>query len=231
MNIAVSYHAGRERAAPESPRSAGKLARVEVFEDMLRRSRSGDASKPAVRSPPPISGSISSPPGSIMSARAPGVTPFIVVGFDDAGEPLFLWPFGRTQNGLLKVVQFLGSKHANFNVGLWRRDSLAATARASSATSSIVSRLEGIEVDLVALLSQPLAWDGIANPFTLLAHQASVDMSAQLNLDPHKTRSTGLAPRCARPARQGTQAANLAGYRYLLATRRGYRSAARRFFR
>ncbi len=219
MNIAVSYHPGRERAAPESPRSAGKLARVEVFEDMLSAEpfwRRLEAAR-ALATPYQRFDLLSAWQYHV-GART-GVTPFIVVGFDDAGEPLFLWPFGRTQNGLLKVVQFLGSKHANFNVGLWRRDSLAAIG--ARELRDVFDRLtaRGHEVDLVALLSQPLTWDGIANPFTLLAHQASVDMSAQLNL----TRTTadalnGLSPSMrARLRAKERKLRNLAGYRYLQA--------------
>src|SRR5512135_3392860 len=49
-----------------------------------------------------------------------GVTPFIVTGLNAAGAPLFLWPFGRRMVAGLRVVEFLGAKHANFNMGLWR---------------------------------------------------------------------------------------------------------------
>ena len=52
--------------------------------------------------------------------------PFVVTGFDGLGVPLFLWPFGCTDKGPLKLVRFLGGKHANFNMGLWRRDIVAA---------------------------------------------------------------------------------------------------------
>ena len=98
MNIAVSYHPAENGRRPE-PRSAGKLARVEVFEDMLsaepfwRRLEAGRAlATPYQRF------DLLSAWQYHVGART-GVTPFIVVGFDDAGEPLFLWPFGRTQNG------------------------------------------------------------------------------------------------------------------------------------
>ena len=51
-----------------------------------------------------------------------GVEPFIVVGFNAAGAPLFLWPLGCHRVFGLRVAGFLGGKHANFNMGLWRRD-------------------------------------------------------------------------------------------------------------
>ncbi len=50
------------------------------------------------------------------------MTPFIVVAFNAMGTPLFLWPFGCRKLGGLRVVEFLGGKHANFNMALWRRD-------------------------------------------------------------------------------------------------------------
>jgi len=51
-----------------------------------------------------------------------GITPFIAVGFNARGQPLFLWPFGHRKLAGLRVLEFLGGKHANFNMGLWRRD-------------------------------------------------------------------------------------------------------------
>src|SRR6185437_1819341 len=54
------------------------------------------------------------------------VSPFVVVGFDAGGVPIFLWPFGRRSIGGLRAIEFLGGKHANFNVALWRRDAAAA---------------------------------------------------------------------------------------------------------
>ena len=60
-----------------------------------------------------------------------GFTPFIVVGFDAIGTPLFLLPLGARPFGRWTAVEFLGGKHANFNMGLWRRD-LAATIGADA---------------------------------------------------------------------------------------------------
>jgi len=108
-----------------------------------------------------------------------GITPFVVVGFDRAGEPLFLWPFGHIRKGPLKVIRFLGSKHSNFNVGLWRRHILPIISAAD--ILGVMHRLMD-DVDLAVLCNQPLCWDGASNPFALLPHQASVDMSARLSL-------------------------------------------------
>jgi CelD/BcsL family acetyltransferase involved in cellulose biosynthesis len=149
------------------------------------------------------------------------VTPFIVAGFDDAGAPVFLWPFGRTRLGPLKVVQFLGSKHANFNVGLWRRDSLATIGARELRGIFDALAARGPDVDLVALLSQPLTWDGVPNPLRLLPHQASVDMSARLSLDgaSKNTINDGLSRTMRQRLRtKERKLQNLPGYRYLQAT-------------
>ena len=221
MDIAVTYHPGREPMAPASLRSADKVARVEVFKDMSaaepfwRRLEDGRAfATPYQRF------DFLAAWQRHVGARA-GVTPFIVTGLDHAGEPLFLWPLGRAQIGPLKLVRFLGSKHANFNAGLWRRDVVAMmTARNIRAVFAGVAQ-DRHGVDLVALLDQPLIWDGIANPFGLLPHQASVDMSARASLD-HATRDAinGILSPSMRSRLRGKERKlkNLAGYRYVQAT-------------
>src|SRR5665647_2304312 len=74
------------------------------------------------------------------------MTPFIVTGFNAAGTPLFVWPFGRRQLGGLRVVEFLGGKHANFNMALWRRE--AAAAIGADELRAVLSRLAE-EADLI----------------------------------------------------------------------------------
>jgi CelD/BcsL family acetyltransferase involved in cellulose biosynthesis len=219
MEIAVTYHPDRDRTAPASLRSTRKIARIEIFEDMLsaepywRRLESGRSlATPYQRF------DLLSAWQYHVGART-GVTPFIVVGLD-GDEPLFLWPFGRTQKGLLKVVRFLGSKHANFNVGLWRRDSLGAVGARELRSIFDGLAARGHDVDLVALFNQPLTWDGIPNPFGLLPHQASVDMSARLSLD--RTTDDPINDGLSRSMRSRLRAKerklqNLPGYRYLQA--------------
>src|SRR4029079_12633144 len=91
-------------------------------------------------------------------------------------------PFGRKQVGPLGLVQFLGSKHANFNVGLWRRD--LAGAITAQDVGAITERIasSGRGADVLALYRLPIRWDGVAHPLMLLPHQASVDISARLDL-------------------------------------------------
>jgi len=110
-----------------------------------------------------------------------GVQPCIVAAFDAGGQPLFLWPFGRTRKGPLRLVRFLGSKHSNFNVGLWRRDIVASVGE--DHLHEVFERLKH-DFDLAVLSNQPLICNGLANPFALLPHQPSADMSARATLQP-----------------------------------------------
>jgi CelD/BcsL family acetyltransferase involved in cellulose biosynthesis len=97
-----------------------------------------------------------------------GISPFVVVGFNASREPLFLWPFGSRHIGSLVSLEFLGGKHANFNMALWRRD-VAATIEAKELRKAL-RQLAG-RADFIKLASQPLTWGGATNPFALLPNQ------------------------------------------------------------
>ncbi|HEU4659519.1 MAG TPA: GNAT family N-acetyltransferase [Pseudolabrys sp.] len=106
-----------------------------------------------------------------MGAAA-GVSPAIVVGFSRANRPLFLWPFGRRLFAKCRILEFLGGKHANFNMGLWHRD--IASAIDDIEIRAAMAQLYG-EADALWLTNQPLTWQGATNPFALLPHQPSAD--------------------------------------------------------
>ena len=101
-----------------------------------------------------------------------GLTPFIVVGFNPFGTPLFLWPLGLRRVAGVRIAEFLGGKHANFNMALWRSD-VAAHLTASD-LKIVLTRLRH-EADLLKLFNQPLTWNGATNPFALLAHRPAAN--------------------------------------------------------
>ena len=215
MNIAVSHHPGREQGTPVRLRGGGEIARVEAFDDMA-------AAEPHWRRLE-AGGGVATPYQRFDFLAAwqrhvgmrTGITPWIVVGLDDAGEPLFLWPFGRVKKGPLTVARFLGSKHANFNMGLWRREILPTITAAG--LRDMFARVAG-GVDLLALLNQPLSWNGIANPFGLLPHRPSVDMSMRLTLartDDSTINDVLTASMRARLRAKERKLQKLSGYRYL----------------
>src|SRR5262249_7332745 len=111
------------------------------------------------------------------------VTPCIVIGFDPNGTPLFLWPFGRCMIGPLAVVHFLGSKHANFNLGIWRRDIMGVIE--AEDIREVLRRIAAAPIRLhpAALLRQPPSWAGTDNPFALLPHQSSPEIGARQTLE------------------------------------------------
>jgi CelD/BcsL family acetyltransferase involved in cellulose biosynthesis len=110
-----------------------------------------------------------------------GVSPFIVVGFNPFGTPLFLWPLGLRHVAGLRVAEFLGGKHANFNMALWRSD-VAGQLQATD-LKSVLDRL-GREADLLKLTNQPLTWGGATNPFALLPRQRAANYAFSGGLIP-----------------------------------------------
>jgi CelD/BcsL family acetyltransferase involved in cellulose biosynthesis len=101
-----------------------------------------------------------------------GTSPFIVVGFNAGGTPLFLWPFGTRRLAGLRLVEFLGGKHANFNMALWQRD--AAATIGVDDLRAVLKRVAE-QADIVKLINQPLTWAGTTNPFALLPQQRSAN--------------------------------------------------------
>lgn len=182
MGIAVDDCPVREQTALVPTRGAAEIGRIEVFADMAaaepywrRLERGASLATPYQRFD--LLASWQQHVGHRI-----GMKPFVVTGLDRLGEPLFLWPFGRTEKGGLKLIRFLGSRHANLNMGVWRRD-VVATIKAHQLREIFFragERAQGI--DLAVLLRQPLSWDGVANPFGLLRRQPSVDMSASQKL-------------------------------------------------
>ena len=149
-----------------------RLARVEVFEDM-------EAAEPHWRALE--AGPLLATPYQRYDflnlwqrhvGAAAGVTPFIVVGFDRHGAALFLWPLGRRRMGSLQVVEFLGGKHANFNMALWRCGVVGSIEAAD--LNAVLAQLES-RADLLRLTNQPLSWAGTTNPFALLPHQRAAN--------------------------------------------------------
>lgn len=150
-----------------------------------------------------------------------GVTPFVVVGYDAAGEPASLWPLGRQKIGPLRVLSFLGGKHANFNVALWRRDLIESIT--TDNLHAVLTQIALAErADVLSLLRQPQSWDNLRNPFMLLPHQPSPSDSLYLTMtaqDGEEQLNRTLSPTMRGQLRsKERRLQKLAGYRYLRAT-------------
>jgi CelD/BcsL family acetyltransferase involved in cellulose biosynthesis len=153
-----------------------------------------------------------------------GVTPFIVVGFDQRDRPLCLLPLGLHRVGPLRRISFLGGKHANFNFGIWDR-ALAA----SMTVDDLQFLLQTIAAapqrpDLLTLYSQPRTWLGVDNPFLLLPHRPAASNGAYLVIDAAGNevieREVGAATR-GRLRTKERKLQKLPGYRYFQATESG----------
>ena len=102
------------------------------------------------------------------------VSPFFIVARDAEGAPMALLPLGIFHHGPLRVAEFLGGKHSNYNLGLFR----PGCAFSSPSLRSLL-RLAARQVEngphLYRLLNLPLKWRGAPNPLCLLPHQPSAD--------------------------------------------------------
>lgn len=170
MNVlALRPHAAARRPAPLAD---GRMAQFEVIEDMTTAEPHWRALEAA--------DSIATPYQRYDFLKlwqrhigAPsGIKPCLVVGFNGMGRAVALLPFGRRTIAGLTVAEFLGGKHANFNMGVWRRE--AAACADADDLHRLLGALSG-HVDLIKLVNQPLAWQGTTNPLALLPQQDSAN--------------------------------------------------------
>lgn len=110
-----------------------------------------------------------------------GIAPCIAVAFDATDAPAALLPLGRHVSHGLRILGFLGGKHSNFNLGVWRRDIAATVTEAD--LRGLLAALEG-HGDALILHNQPMRWRDTANPLTLLPHHASPSMAYRGPLRP-----------------------------------------------
>lgn len=154
--------------------AGGRIARVEVFDDMAAAEPHWRALERANTLATPYQRYDFLKHWQRHVGTGAGIIPFIVVGFDVMGSPLFLLPLGVRKLAGLRVVEFLGGKHTNYNMGLWRQDAVATIGEGE--LRAMLDRLAE-RADLLQLTSQPLTWNGTANPLALLPHQASANFS------------------------------------------------------
>jgi CelD/BcsL family acetyltransferase involved in cellulose biosynthesis len=103
-----------------------------------------------------------------------GLIPFIVIAHDTERRPLLLLPLVLRHDHGVRVVSFMGGKHATFNMALWDRD-FAADATRSDLDTLISAIRRRSEADVLALNQQPLCWRDLRNPMALLPHQPSAN--------------------------------------------------------
>ncbi len=215
MSIAVNYHAGQDNLATADARVQSRIARIEIFDDLAAAEpfwRTLEADD-AWTTPYQRFDLLAAWQRHVGARQA--IVPHIVVGFCAASRPLFLWPLGRRRMGPFTVAGFLGSKHASFNVALWRRD-LAATIGADDIRGVLAQIAKSRRrADLLALYCQPLTWAGIANPLALLPRQLAAEDGACLHLPPGGAAAAISSGIQSRLRGKESKLKKLAGYRYL----------------
>ena len=85
------------------------------------------------------------------------LSPLIAVAYDRDHVPLLLLPLVIKQSRGIRIAQFMGGKHATFNMALWNRDFAAVASRAD--LNVVFAELrERARVDVLAFEQQPLSW-------------------------------------------------------------------------
>jgi CelD/BcsL family acetyltransferase involved in cellulose biosynthesis len=148
-----------------------EVARVDVFVSLAEARRDWDELE-AIAGASPYQAFAFADAWFATIGPARRAAPFIVVAREKSGAPLALLPFARRSRGPLGLVEFIGGKHANFNLGLFR-PGCAWGAAALLGLLAAAARESEVRVDLYALLSQPRDWQGCVNPLAALVGQAS----------------------------------------------------------
>jgi CelD/BcsL family acetyltransferase involved in cellulose biosynthesis len=117
--------------------------------------------------------------------RAKGYRPLIVVVRNEAGCASALLPLFVAHRGGLRIAEFIGGKHANFHMGVFR----AGPKPEAAALREILKRAgRQAKIDAFFLTNQPQEWRGVTNPLAELFDQPSPSNA-------HSTRfSEGFAP-------------------------------------
>jgi CelD/BcsL family acetyltransferase involved in cellulose biosynthesis len=106
--------------------------------------------------------------GAIGKAQA--IEPLIVALRDDRGRASGILPLALSSRRGLRTAAFVGGKHANFHMGVFRRG-LAIDREAVAELLARIARLVGL--DALLLVNQPEAWQGEPNPLAALGQQES----------------------------------------------------------
>ncbi len=145
-------------------------------------------------------------------AERSGTPLCIAIGYDHASEPLVLLPLELRQKHGVRIACFMGGKHTTFNMGLWDRN-FARQATADD-LGPLMNRMRE-KADVLALTQQPVRWQDLPNPFSMLPRQPSV------NDCPVLTIATGTSPTASisnslrrRLKAKERKLERLAGYRY-----------------
>ena len=102
--------------------------------------------------------------------RAEAVEPAIIVVRDDRGRISALLPLVVRSRFGLRVAEFVGGKHANFHMGVFR----AGLSVGRDEVLGLLRRIgESARLDAFFFVNQPERWQGSSNPFHAVGGQKS----------------------------------------------------------
>ena len=156
-------------------------------------------------------------PWQTLVGASEGVSPLIAVAYDRDRLPLLLLPLVVKQSLGIRIAQFMGGKHATFNMALWNRDFAPVASRAD--LNVVFAELHGrAGVDLLAFEQQPLSWQYLPNPFALLPHQTSPNDCPTMTFAPGAPDDARISHSLRRRLKtKERKLKNLPGYRYQVA--------------
>jgi CelD/BcsL family acetyltransferase involved in cellulose biosynthesis len=154
---------------------------------------------------------------SAWQRHAGDATPFVVIARDAEHKPLLLLPLTLQHNHGVRIAGFMGGKHTTFNIALW--DEEFAHQATSTDLDALLSKLRAHgAADLLALMQQPLRWQDLVNPLSLLPHQPSVNDCPLLTMDPGAEPASRISTSFRRRLKgKERKLQALPGYRYLVA--------------
>lgn len=116
---------------------------------------------------------------------------FRYVTLRDAGNGLLaILPLVVTRRNCIRFAEFIGGKHANYHMGIYRPE-FAAALDAGSARTMLVDIGKAIGgLDAFVFVNQPTMWQGVPNPTALLAAGPSPSGAYKLALIPGDAEGT-----------------------------------------
>jgi CelD/BcsL family acetyltransferase involved in cellulose biosynthesis len=215
MTMAAAIE-GRKASAPAWSKSS-RIAAVDIFTDIDEAETIWRSLESQHHLSTPYQRFDFLCPWQKMVGTREGLSPLVVVAYDREQMPLLLLPLVIKQSRGVRSAQFMGGKHATFNMALWNRD-FATVASRIDLNVLFASIREHALVDVLAFEQQPLAWQDLPNPFVLLPHQASPNDCPAMTFAPGAPDAVRISNSLRRRLKtKERKLQSLPGYRYRVA--------------
>jgi CelD/BcsL family acetyltransferase involved in cellulose biosynthesis len=210
MRIAAAID-GRRAEAPARSKTS-RIARVDIINDLVEAEANWRELETQQLATPYQRFDLLSAWQQEVGARD-GALPFIVIATDGDRRPLALLPLALRREHGIRVANFMGGKHATFNMALWDKE----FARDATATdlSALLAGLRAKEtIDMLALTQQPRHWQDHLNPLAMLPRQRSVNDCPVLTMVPGDPPTNRISNPFRRRLKSKERKLQSEGYRY-----------------